>query len=111
MRGLDCFVLPSRAEGISNTILEAMACGLPVVATDVGGNGELVDAGHTGSLVRSGDAGALAQALSLLAQDPALARAHGRAGRERVLVRFSLQSMVASYQRVYDDVLTMRRVR
>lgn len=111
MRGLDCFVLPSRAEGISNTILEAMACGLPVVATDVGGNGELVDAGHTGSLVPSDDVSVLAQALTLWAQDPELARAHGRAGRERVLEHFSLQSMVASYQRVYDDVLTSSRAR
>jgi glycosyltransferase involved in cell wall biosynthesis len=49
LRGLDCFVLPSLGEGISNTILEAMATGLPVIATHVGGNGELVDAGTTGS--------------------------------------------------------------
>ena len=59
MRGLDCFVLPSLAEGISNTILEAMASGLPVLATDVGGNAELVGSA-TGELVPSGDAEALA---------------------------------------------------
>jgi sugar transferase (PEP-CTERM/EpsH1 system associated) len=106
MRGLDCFVLPSKAEGISNTILEAMACGLPVVATDVGGNRELVDAGQTGALVPSGDVDALAATLVLLANDPASARVQGGAGRERVLECFSLQSMVASYQRVYHDVLT-----
>jgi glycosyltransferase involved in cell wall biosynthesis len=111
MRGLDCFVLPSRAEGISNTILEAMACAVPVVATDVGGNGELVDAGSTGCLVPAGDVMALAQALFWLAQDPDLARAQGGAGRERVLEHFSLQSMVASYQRVYDEVLTRSAAR
>src|SRR6185295_4357969 len=61
LRGLDCFALPSLAEGISNTILEAMATGLPVIATDVGGNRELVDAGTTGELVPAGDAHALAQ--------------------------------------------------
>ena len=105
MRGLDCFVLPSKAEGISNTILEAMACGLPVVATDVGGNAELVDAGRTGCLVRAGDVDQLAAALISVAGDPEAARKWGQAGRERVERHFSLQSMVASYQRVYDEVL------
>jgi sugar transferase (PEP-CTERM/EpsH1 system associated) len=93
MRGLDCFALPSRAEGISNTILEAMASGLPVLATDVGANGELIVAGATGRLVPSGDANAMAQGLLQLAQDPAGAAAMGRAGRERVEQRFSLGSM------------------
>ena len=106
MRGLDCFVLPSKAEGISNTILEAMACGLPVVATDVGGNAELVDAGRTGCLVPAGDVEQLAAALISVATDPETARKWGQAGRERVERRFSLQSMVAAYQRVYDDVLS-----
>ena len=56
MRGLDCFVLPSRGEGISNTILEAMACALPVIATRVGGNAELIEDGVTGQLVAAADA-------------------------------------------------------
>ena len=63
MRGLDCFVLPSLAEGISNTILEAMASGLPVLATDVGGNAELVVDGRTGEIVAPGDVEALANGL------------------------------------------------
>ena len=63
MRGLDAFVLPSLAEGISNTILEAMASGLPVIATDVGGNAELVGAGRRGHLVPSDDVDAMAQAM------------------------------------------------
>ena len=106
MRGLDCFVLPSKAEGISNTILEAMACALPVVATQVGGNAELVDAGRTGTVVPSGDVDAMADALVQLATDRARAQAWGLAGRARVEQHFSLHSMVAAYQRVYDDVLT-----
>ena len=74
LRGLDCFVLPSLAEGISNTILEAMATGLPVIATNVGGNGELVDAGRTGELVPAGDPHALAQPMLAYARDPAKRR-------------------------------------
>jgi sugar transferase (PEP-CTERM/EpsH1 system associated) len=105
MRGLDCFVLPSLAEGISNTILEAMASGLPVVATAVGGNPELVAAGRTGELVPSGDVEAMAQALLRLASDPQRARALGQAGRAEVEKRFSLQSMVSAYQALYDRQL------
>jgi glycosyltransferase involved in cell wall biosynthesis len=105
MRGLDCFVLPSLAEGISNTILEAMASGLPVLATAVGANAELVLPGVTGWLVPPGEAGALAEGLVRLAQDAPAAAALGRAGRQRVEQRFSLGSMVAAYESVYQRVL------
>jgi glycosyltransferase involved in cell wall biosynthesis len=106
MRGLDCFVLPSLVEGISNTILEAMASGLPVVATDVGANRELVQAGVTGTLVTAGDFDALADGLVAMARDPAAAAAMGRAGRAAVEARFSLPVMVAAYERVYDRLLS-----
>ena len=104
MRGLDCFVLPSLAEGISNTILEAMACSLPVLATDVGGNAELVVDGQrpTGRLVPAGDVEALAAALVRMAADPTAASAMGRAGRERVQTCFSLPAMVGAYRALYD---------
>jgi sugar transferase (PEP-CTERM/EpsH1 system associated) len=105
MRALNCFVLPSLAEGISNTILEAMATGLPVVATQVGGNGELVDSGRTGMLVPSADIDALAQTLVGLARDPERAARMGRAGRAEVEKRFSMQAMVAAYQGLYDEQL------
>jgi sugar transferase (PEP-CTERM/EpsH1 system associated) len=110
MRALDCFVQPSLAEGISNTVLEAMACGLPVVATAVGGNPELVEDGASGLLVPVADARALADALLVYFNDPAQARRHGTAGRVRAEARFSLDAMVGAYAAVYDDLLGRRRV-
>jgi sugar transferase (PEP-CTERM/EpsH1 system associated) len=105
MAGFDCFALPSRAEGISNTLLEAMASGLPVVATDVGGNRELVVDGQTGALVPPQDPAALAAALATYFRQPELARQHGAAGRARVEAEFSLESMVGSYLACYDRLL------
>lgn len=101
LRGLSCYVLPSLAEGISNTILEAMATGLPVVATAVGGNAELVDDGRSGLVVASDDVEAMAAALVRLHADPALAGRMGQAGRQAVDQRFSLDAMVAAYLQVY----------
>lgn len=108
MRGLDAYVLPSLAEGVSNTILEAMASGLPVIATHVGGNAELVQAGVTGELVPSGDANALAQALIRLSGDPARARAMGLVARQDVQQRFSLNAMVGTYAALYEQELEKR---
>ena len=108
MRGLDCFVLPSLAEGISNTILECMASGLPVLATAVGGNAELVVAGTTGDIVPAGDVEALAAGLIRMAVEPDRAAAMGRAGRARVEESFSLPAMVGAYQDLYDRMLAER---
>lgn len=105
LRGLDCFVLPSLAEGISNTILEAMASGLPVIATHVGGNPELLVDGDTGQLVPAGDPEAMATALIAYAKAPERAREAGRAGRSTVERRFSMEAMVAAYQGLYDRLL------
>lgn len=109
MRGLNCFALPSLAEGISNTILESMASGLPVVATQVGGNAELVDQERSGLLVPAADVEAMAAALVRLATDPAQAAAMGAAGRQEVERRFSLQAMVGAYQALYDRRLAAVR--
>jgi sugar transferase (PEP-CTERM/EpsH1 system associated) len=102
MQRMHCFVLPSLAEGISNTILEAMACGLPVVATDVGGNAELVLAQRTGLLVAAGDADAMAHALLALHDAPDQAQAMRIAARREVERRFSMSAMVGAYLALYD---------
>jgi len=105
LRGLDCFALPSLGEGISNTILEAMATGLPVIATDVGGNSELVHHRITGELVPAADAAALARSIARLADEPVTAIAYGRAGRQRAVASFGLAGMVRRYQSLYDQAL------
>ncbi len=105
LRGFDVFVLPSVNEGISNTILEAMACGVPVVASGVGGNPELVVDGVCGSLYDPADPQGLQQAILPYLGDPALRERQGRAARERVVQNFSLDSMVGRYLALYDELL------
>lgn len=105
MRATDIFVLPSLAEGISNTILEAMASGLPVVATNVGGNSELVDSGQTGQLVAAADPTALSTAIGRYVEHPELMREHGAAARNRVETEFSVEHMVQHYEMLYREQL------
>jgi sugar transferase (PEP-CTERM/EpsH1 system associated) len=105
LRRMDVFVLPSLNEGISNTILEAMATGLPVVAGRVGGNPELVLDGTTGRLYDPQQPRALEQALGEYLADPGLRRAQGYAGRQRVLDHFGLDAMVQRYLDLYDELL------
>lgn len=102
---LDVFVLPSLNEGISNTILEAMATGLPVIATAVGGNPELVVDNETGFLIPGNDAARLADRLLGYLRLPGLADHHGRAARERVEREFSIQRMLLDYDRLYQGLL------
>jgi glycosyltransferase involved in cell wall biosynthesis len=101
LQRFDVFVLPSIAEGTSNTILEAMASELPVIATSVGGNGELVVPDVTGMLVPPGDHLALAAAIRGYVNQPWLGVEHGAAGRRRVTTHFGLQRMVDAYHDVY----------
>jgi sugar transferase (PEP-CTERM/EpsH1 system associated) len=103
LRELDVFVLGSAREGISNTVLEAMATGLPVIASATGGNLELLEDGATGRLVAPRERGALAQALLTYAGDPAMRAAHGRAARARAEQRYSLTGMIAAYQSLYES--------
>lgn len=104
MRSFDLFVLPSIAEGISNTILEAMASGLPVVATDVGGNSDLVVDGQTGCIVPKQDVESLANAIKFYIENPDIRRTHGRNGLERIKKEFSLTGMVDRYLKVYNEL-------
>ena len=99
---IDLFALPSRREGISNTLLEAMACGLPVVATGVGGTPEIVPDGQVGRLVPAADADGLAEAIHAYVADPELRARHGTAARKWVEERFSMEAMVRGYLAVYD---------
>ncbi|MCI0642797.1 MAG: GT4 family glycosyltransferase PelF [Gemmataceae bacterium] len=98
------FVLPSRTEGISLTLLEAMACGLPVVATDVGGNPELVEQEKTGCLVAAGDPEVLAAAIARLWDDAPTRLAMAQAGRRRVEEHFDVRRMIAQYEGLYRPV-------
>jgi glycosyltransferase involved in cell wall biosynthesis len=101
LAGAQFFVLTSLTEGISLTLLEAMSCGLPVVATRVGGNPEVVVDGETGILVPPTDADALAQAMLVLLKDRDRGRAMGLAGRRRVARHFEIGRMVAAYEALY----------
>jgi sugar transferase (PEP-CTERM/EpsH1 system associated) len=108
LQTLDLFVLPSLNEGISNTVLEAMATGLPIVATAVGGNAELVEDGVNGRLFAPGDNTTLADLLAAYAADPSLRRQHSTAARHIAQDRFSLLAMTQRYAAIYDSVLRRR---
>jgi glycosyltransferase involved in cell wall biosynthesis len=101
----DAFVLSSHSEGAPMCLLEAMAAGLPIVATAAGGVAELVDDGVTGVLVPPADPERLARALEAVATDPGLRRRLGAAGRVRALERFDLAGFRSAHLRAYDDAL------
>jgi sugar transferase (PEP-CTERM/EpsH1 system associated) len=109
LAAMDLFVLPSLAEGMSNTILEAMAVGLPVVATRVGGNRELVDDGETGRLVPPRDPRALADAMAGYLDDPHLRGLHGKASRRRATETFALERMYRTHESLYGRLLAGRK--
>jgi glycosyltransferase involved in cell wall biosynthesis len=104
----DIFVLPSRSEAFPNAVLEAMASGLPVVTTGVGGMLELVRDGRSGFLVPPGDVNALVDRLSLLMSDAALGARLGAAARADAQSRYSFEQMVTAFDAVYCTELTRR---
>lgn len=109
MRRFSVFMLSSIAEGVPVTILEAMATGLPVISTAVGGVPEVVAEGVTGQLTPAGDAAALARAMAAYVDDPALAARHGAAGLERCLRQHSMAAMLQAYAGMYDRMLAGKR--
>jgi sugar transferase (PEP-CTERM/EpsH1 system associated) len=104
LRAFDVFVLPSANEGISNSILEAMASGVAVVASRVGGNSELVEDGVTGTLFPAGDAEALASAVLAYAASKYMRVDHGSRGRRRAEEQFGMDAMVRGYLKVWERV-------
>ena len=108
---IDVSVNSSLSEGFSNTILESMATGKPVVATNVGGNPEAVIEGETGFLVQPKDPEALAEAVIKLLEDKQLARGMGIAGRERVIEHFTLDRMIRETESLYDSLLEKKMIR
>jgi len=101
----DVFYLPSRSEGFSNALIEAMACALPCVATRVGGNAEAIEEGRNGYLVTNEDAGAAADRILELLRDPVGAMRMGAAGREVVEKKFTADVMIHRLTQFYDRLL------
>lgn len=102
--GMDIFVLPSQSEGMSNTLLEAMAAGVPVVASDVGGNTEIVRDKQDGLIFPRDDLEQLRARLAILCNDSAYRKQLGRSGYARVLQAFSIQAMIARYEELYNRI-------
>jgi glycosyltransferase involved in cell wall biosynthesis len=113
MPGLDVYTMTSvpRSEGMPTAILEAMGCGLPVVATNVGAVAEEIDEGVTGYVVQPLDVDAITAALSRLVDDASLRASLGTAGRERALALFDVPVVVAARLRAYEAALAHRRLR
>jgi glycosyltransferase involved in cell wall biosynthesis len=102
LKTIDVFVLPSLAEGIALTLLEAMASGLPVIATNVGGNPELIDSGVNGQLVPMQNVQALADSIAIYLDNIHLRQQHGAAARIKVEAAFSLTAMTGHYLNLYQ---------
>ena len=102
---MDIYVQPSLFENVPNTILEAMASGLPVIATDVGGVSEIVEKGITGFLVTPNDESGLAKSIEYLLKNPDKRRDMGALGKERVSSCFSMEKMVSDYENLYEEIL------
>ena len=105
MRIMDVFWLASDFEGQSNSLMEAMSAGLPVVTTNIPANRELVVDGETGFLVKVGDRAGFQQFTDRLLADPSLARRLGHAGRERMRQNFAIDNMIAAHKTLYQELI------
>ena len=108
MASLTVSVMPSLNEALSNSLLESMAAGVPLVATRVGGTTEAVVDGVSGLLVEAGDSEALADSIARLLDDPPLARRLGRAARNTIEEQFSIERMVQATKALYQDLLARK---
>jgi glycosyltransferase involved in cell wall biosynthesis len=108
---MDVAILTSSTEGLSISLLEAMAWGLPVVATAVGGNSEIVQHGYTGYLVKHGDADAFAEHLVTLTKEPDLCWRLGDAGRKTVSERFDVNRVAEEYSALYEGLASQTVIR
>ena len=106
----DIGVLPSKAEGLPNAVLEYLAAGLPTIASRVGGNAEIIDDGKTGLLVPAEDSAALADALLRLLRNPSWADELGKSGRQFVAAEFTFQRLIEKTEKMYTDLLRARGV-
>ena len=104
----DLFLLTSVTEGLSNSLLEAMAMGIPTVVTRVGGNEELVVDGHTGYVLPPGDVQGIAQAIITLAQNQQLRRDMGQAGRKRIEREFSFAQRLQRIESLYEHLVGLQ---
>jgi glycosyltransferase involved in cell wall biosynthesis len=109
LKALDVFVLPSLMEGMSNTLLEAMSTGLPAVATDVGGNPEILADSSCGYLFRPGDISGLTNKLSGLLRNRGMRERFGCEARARAHEVFSLEAMLERYRQFYCDLAVQGR--
>jgi glycosyltransferase involved in cell wall biosynthesis len=103
----DCFVLPSRREGLSNALLEAMAAGLPCIANDIPPNREVLDDGSAGVLVPVGDLAQLENAMRTLVDEPNVAARYATMGRARVENCYAIGSVAHRYQSLYRSLLSV----
>lgn len=104
LQAMDLFVLPSLSEGMSNTLLEAMSTGIPVIATNVGGNPEVITNRISGMLVKSDDPCQLAATISKLIDNKKLRIQMGQEGRKQIEIKFSLAAMVGNYENLYETL-------
>jgi glycosyltransferase involved in cell wall biosynthesis len=110
LNGMDVFVLPSVSEGMSNTLLEAMASGLPILASKVGGNPEVMGDGYADSFFAPGDVDALAQKLEHLVGNKRIRQELGSMARQRTLKAFSVERMIADYRNLYFEMAAKRGI-
>jgi L-malate glycosyltransferase len=108
LRAIDIFVLPSHSEALSNSLMEAMACGCCAIASNVGGNPELIEDGVTGLLFQPGDETALVNALERLIENPALRQRLAESAVERIHANFSLQASAARMAEIYVELIDRR---